>query len=214
MLDLSPVVSFLTHFSYIGAFSSIVVSGYVLPVPEEIVLLTIGYLSSTGLFNIYLAIIVSFLATLISDIFLYSLAKKDSKFTKRMKAKLQSTALVTNWMKKPNSIGKSVFMMRFVVGLRFLGPILAGAMNVSLRKFVFFDILALLIYVPFFVILGNVFSSSFLRIAARVDSIRHIIFLIAITGLGIILLNVANKNLWRIGIGSRKVVEAEEEATS
>lgn len=209
-MDPQPVISFLHHSSYIGAFSSIIVSGYVLPVPEEIILLSIGYLSASGFFNIFLVVCVCFLATLISDIFLYSLAKKDTKFTQKMKAKLYSTSIVRSWMEKPNSIGKTVFMMRFFVGLRFLGPILAGVMNVSLRKFIFFDILALLIYVPFFTFLGYYFHSSFLKVADRVHTIQHLLFFVAITAVGIFLFYLAHKNLWKVGVG-RKVAEAEEE---
>lgn len=211
MVDPQPVISFLQHFSYIGVFSSIVVSGYVLPVPEEVVLITIGYLSATGLFSFWMAIIVSFLATIASDIFLYALAKKDSKFTNRLKAKVQKNQYVQGWMEKPNQIGRAVFCMRFFVGLRFLGPILAGAMNVSLRKFIFFDTLALLIYVPFFVITGFYFSHSFLKIITRVEAVRHMLFAVAITALSVLLLQLASKNLWRIGIGEREIAEEEAE---
>ena len=163
MVSPEPVISFLQHFSYLGMFSSIVVSGYILPVPEEIVLITIGYLSATGMFNIYFAIIISFLATLASDIFLYSLAKKDSTLTKSLKARMHKNKLVKSCMKKPDQIGKAVFCMRFFVGLRFLGPIMAGAMNVNLKKFILYDSIALFIYVPFFTLIGFYFHHSFLR---------------------------------------------------
>ncbi len=209
VVDPQPVISFLQHFSYIGVFSSIVVSGYILPVPEEIVLITIGYLSASGMFSLLGAILVSYLATLASDIFLYALAKKDSKFTKKLKSRIQKNTIVKNWMSKPNQIGRAVFLMRFFVGLRFLGPILAGGMNVSLKKFIFFDSLALLLYVPFFVFIGFHFSHSFLSIITRVEAVRHMIFAVVITVLSVMLLQLATKNLWRIGIGEKQVAEEE-----
>jgi membrane-associated protein len=211
MVHPEPVISFLQDFSYIGAFSSVVVSGYILPVPEEVVLLTIGYLAGSGFFNVYVVIFVAFLATLASDVFLYSLAKKDSKFTRKMKRKMHDTQFCKSCMKSPRTIGKVVFLMRFCVGLRFLGPILAGALNVPLRKFIFYDTLALLLYTPFFVFLGYYFHTSFLNIVTHVDSIRHMLFAILVTGIGILLLNLAQRNLWRVGIGSRKAPEFEEE---
>jgi membrane-associated protein len=211
MVSPEPVISFLQHFSYIGVFSSIVVSGYILPIPEEVVLLTIGYLTSGGMFSIYFVIIVSFLATLASDIFLYSLAKKDSKLTAGLKIKMHKNSFVKSWMKKPNDIGRMVFMMRFFVGLRFLGPILAGAMNVSLKKFVFYDTLALLLYTPFFVLIGYLFHNSFLRMITRIESVRHLLFFVAIGALSFYLLRVVNKKLSSIDIPNKQALEEELE---
>lgn len=207
MVDPEPVISFLHHFSYLGVFSSIVVSGYILPVPEEIVLLTVGYLASHGMLHVYLAIFVCLIATLVSDIFLYSLAKKDSRFTKKLKTKFQKSVFAQSLLQKPNQVGRAVFLMRFVVGLRFLGPILAGAMNMSIKKFIFYDTLALLLYTPFFVLLGFFFSHSFLRIITQVESIRHILFLIILTIIGIGILSVGYKNLRNLN----KSVEEESE---
>jgi membrane protein DedA with SNARE-associated domain len=211
MVSPEPVISFLSHFSYIGVFSSIVVSGYILPVPEEIVLLTIGYLSSSGMFNIYFVTIVSFLATLGSDIFLYLLAKKDSKLTANLKVRMHKNPFVKSWMKKPNDIGRAVFMMRFFVGLRFLGPILAGAMNVPLKKFIFYDTLALLLYTPFFVLIGFAFHNSFLRMVTRVESIRYLLFFLAVGVISFFLLRLASKKLSSIGISEKPIIEEETE---
>lgn len=211
MVSPEPVISFLQHFSYIGVFSSIVVSGYILPVPEEVVLLTIGYLANSGMFNIYFVAIVSFLATLASDVFLYSLAKKDSKFTTKLKVKMHNNSFVKSWMKKPNEIGKAVFIMRFLVGLRFLGPILAGAMNVSLKKFVLYDSLALLIYTPFFILVGFLFHHSFLRMVTRIESIRHLLFFVSIGILSFFLVRFASKKLTSIGIVEEQIIDEETE---
>lgn len=209
MSNPETVIEFLRNFSYLGIFFSIASSGYLVPVPEEIVLLAIGYLSAIGYFSIYLAIIVSFFATFTSDILLYSLAKRDSKYTKTLKTKMQTNKIVKAWISRPNEIGKIVFIMRFFVGLRFLGPILAGAMNMSFKKFILYDSLALIIYTPFFVLLGYQFNKSFFAWVTRIKSIQHFLFFIALAGITLFVLYLSNKNVWRMGDNTKNIAEEE-----
>ena len=46
MSEFSVGLGYVEHLSYLGVFLVIIFSGYLLPIPEEIILLAIGYVGA------------------------------------------------------------------------------------------------------------------------------------------------------------------------
>ena len=184
-MEIASLIGSLEHFSYFAIFILLSVAGYLVPLPEEVLLISIGYLLSTGVGHIPTVLIVSLLGLIVGDNLVYWLARFNHRFTDKFRAKLKPKTLekYEQLMKKHARL--TVFGTRFIAGLRFLGPFLAGSHKIKWSKFQFFNLLALLIYTPLFLFLGYHFHARLEVLIAQVEFIRHIIFVTAIILLGI-----------------------------
>lgn len=170
----------LSHFSYLGLFLFLALIGFLAPIPEEIILLTIGYLSAIGYFpDISLLLLITFAGILIGDLFLFFLAYKGNNFTNKALNKLGENKVEKYNQFMGKNCGKTVFSLRFVYGLRLFGPILAGSQKQkNLKKFILFDSLALIIYVPIFVFIGHHFYHNISKIFSEFEVIKHLLFIV------------------------------------
>jgi len=80
MIDPNVALATLEQLSYGGIFLITFFSGYLIPVPEEIILLSIGYLSSVGSIHFGRAMLVSLLAIFASDCTLFYLVRHHNIF--------------------------------------------------------------------------------------------------------------------------------------
>ena len=182
MTGAEETINQLGALSYGGIWVVSFLSNIVIPIPEEIVLLALGYLSGTGVINGYIVIPIIISALLLNDLILYLLSKHGSKLTSFLYTKFFAKRLE----KKGNFVSnistkKIVFFSRFLMQLRFLGPFLAGTRNFPKKDFVRYNFFALLIYVPLYVGLGWYFHSRVLLIIKDV-SIAKNIFLMVLSG--------------------------------
>jgi len=166
---------YLAHLTYLGIFLLLGVSGLFVPIPEEVVLLIIGYGAAAGAVKLAPAMIVGFLSMLIGDFAVYSLSKRKSAAI----AKLGERVRVRDVGKYKAMIlrhpGRSVFLLRFAIGLRFLSLIMAGTLEIPARIFLAADGLALIIYTPLLVLLGYYFHDKFTLIITETMFARHLI---------------------------------------
>ena len=178
MIDLQSIIlTYVNDFSYLGIFLLLAVIVF-LPIPEEIVLLLIGYFAGFGFIGLYKAIIVSFLGVLLGDNLFYFFSKRSSKFVNKLKKKIVKNRLRKYEKNMHNHMGKTIFVLRFVLGLRFLGPLMAGSMRVKWSKFFFYNLLAVLIFVPLFVLLGFHFHTILAFVISKVTAIRDFVFVL------------------------------------
>lgn len=176
---IQKLISTLASFSYFGIYLSTALSGYIIPLPEEVVLLTIGYLVSYKSLNIYMAVIFSILGILTGDTILFWLSHyKNIKIVNKMKIKVNKHKLMKYKKLIKNHIGKTIFLLRFIIALRFLGPFLAGSTRIRWNFFLLYDALAVFIYVPTIVFLGYYFHNNLAKIIAEFEIIRHIVFVV------------------------------------
>ena len=188
MVNTQFFINYLEQFSYLGIFISIALSGYIIPVPEEILLLLIGYISGVGLNNVYIALLASIIGVLLGDNILFWLSRyRGSKLIDKLKRKIRKNEVMKykNLMKQ--HIGKTIFILRFIVGLRFFGPFLAGSLKVRWKTFQLYNFLAFLIYVPIMVFLGFHFHKQLALLITEFEIIRHLVFLTFLTFLGFLI---------------------------
>lgn len=177
------ILNSLGGISYGGVFLVALAANFVIPVPEEIILLVIGYLTSVGVFMYPVAMALFILGMLVSDYVLYSLSFHGSRFVDKLREKMIKRGFLKNENYMRKNIKKIVFFSRFLVYLRFIGPVMSGSLKIKRKVFLTYDFLALVLYVNLFLALGNLFHRQIYIIT---NGVAHFInyFLTAIIILG------------------------------
>jgi membrane protein DedA with SNARE-associated domain len=189
--------------TYGGVFVLALLSNLFIPVPEEIVLLAIGYLTGIGIFAYPIIMGIFILGMLVSDYLLYSLSKKGSRFTAGLQKRLEKKGILKNKNYIANNINKIIFFSRFLVYLRFIGPVLSGTVGVERKKFLQYDFLALVIYVNLFLGLGNYFHKQISIITEGVARFKNYLLIGLAIFASIFILRYIQKNFmkWITAIG-------------
>ena len=203
MQETDLIVQSMGGLSYGGVFILALMSNIIIPIPEELVLLGMGYLTSLGVFKYYLVSIIFILGMLTSDYILYSLAKRGSKLTKKLQEKLEKKGILKNKEYLEKHINKIIFFSRFLVYLRFIGPVVSGTLGIDRKKFIKYDLLALVIYVNIFLGLGNYFHKQISFVTAGVARFKNYLLIVLAVVLSVLLLRYIQKNFlkWITMIG-------------
>ncbi len=183
--------------SYFGVFGVSIIANVVVPFPEEIVLLGLGYLAGTGRANIFILIPIVIFGLLLSDIVMFTLSKRGNRLVKKFYQKLFSKSLEPRREWLETHISKVVFFSRFLVQLRFLGPFLAGQTRTPFKRFLKFELFALVIYVPLYLWVGFYFRNRIEFIVNGIGAVKNII----LVALGIAILISLSKLIRRKVLG-------------
>lgn len=193
-----PVFDLISQFSYGAVFVLSLLANVFIPIPEEITLLFLGYLTGVGQLNFTLTFVMVVLGLFISDSAIYYLAYRGNKFVQGVYDRIFAARLCNDPDFINRNIGKIIFISRFLVQLRFIGPYLAGHRRVSYRDFVMYDLGALLVYVGIFLGLGNVLHKKVASIIDGVGTVHKFIILLIIIWLGYTLLKLFLKtSFWQ-----------------
>ena len=173
------ILGYLDSLSYLGIFFVFIIP--FLPIPEEVLLLGIGYLVDVGDLNIYAAIAISAGGIMTSDNMWYWLGRGHSKIAAKLRNKIgeERAAIYERMLKKHT--GKYIFLSRFIPGARAIGPSLAGSMKLNKKHFWFFNVVAVLLYAPIFIFLGYFFNYNLEIVMNKIVSARHIVFILFIS---------------------------------
>jgi len=185
MISYQFFINYAEHLSYLGSFILLAAVGFIIPIPEEILLLSVGYLSALGFSNVYIATAVGLIGVLTGDSILFLLSKSGSKYITAIREKFKEGKIERYEQRMKDNIGMTIFFLRFIVGIRLFGPILAGSLQASWTTFLVYDLLALLIYVPTFILLGFHFHNQLAAVISNVTVIRHIIFVLVVAVIGV-----------------------------
>jgi membrane protein DedA with SNARE-associated domain len=179
-------IGFLGKLSYWGIFGLSLLANIFIPVPEEIFLLTLGYLTGgvNPPLNPYLTVAIVTPGLLISDMFLYTLARHGGRYVRILEKKIKNFKFTRDESFIKKHITKIVVISRFVVQFRFIGPVLAGTTRMPFKKFILWDFLALLVYVPFVIFIGNFFHSRIERVLEGIAVVKNYVLI----GVGLIVL--------------------------
>src|SRR4030042_62887 len=188
---------YLEHISYFGTFILMALSGHLVPVPEEVILLLVGYASGIGLSNVYFTAIFSMLGVIAGDSLIFYLSRYGNCYVEKLKNRIAPQKIAKYERMMNAHTGKTIFLSWLMVGLRFLSPLLAGMLKVKWRTFLACDIPAIIIYVSFFLFLGYHFNTDIARMITEVKLARHIIFILLVTVAGLLLSYWAGKKFLR-----------------
>jgi membrane protein DedA with SNARE-associated domain len=195
-LDLTLfLISYSAQFIYAGLFLLLFLSGLGLPFPEEMTLLTAGFLVHLEILRLYPTVITIFIGVLVGDLALYSIGWKWGKgiFTHRYMHKVFSENRLENVRQFFRDHGnKTIFIARFISGFRVAAFLAAGSMRMKPGKVLLYDFFAALVYIPLLLALAYYFGEKIqllTDVVARVDFIVKIVLVLAgLMGLGYYLL--------------------------
>ncbi len=186
-------LSYVQNLSYVGMFFAVAFSGYVIPIPEELILILGGFLAAQGISDPFLLALVSILGAITGDSIIFYLSGHGSRFTKKYHERVEKTHVGWYMRHMRNNTGITIFCSRFIVGMRFLNPLVSGLMKVSWKTFVLATSLSAVIYIPFVIWLGYYFHRQIHLLLHIAHSLREVMLAgIAIGSVVLIILFLRN----------------------
>lgn len=178
-MESSSIIEQVRALSYVGLFGISMIANIVVPVPEEIVILAIGYAIGLGHFSFFPTLGIVILGTFIIDLVMFFLSRTNNRFVVGFYEKVFSRLFPINRDFLTKHAEKLIFFSRFLVQLRFLGPFIAGQVRVSWKKFCAYDFAAVVVYISGLLFAGMYFAKRIERIFEGVHQARNIILMIA-----------------------------------
>jgi membrane protein DedA with SNARE-associated domain len=167
--------TFIAHFGYIGILLWFLTFDQFTPIPEEVSLLIIGYLSAHHVFNPIIAGVFCLAGFLIVDTIYFFLSKKGSSWIKkRTKGSFAAIESLKNRFTK--NTAKVTLLLCFIPRMRMFAPILAGSMKLPFKKFLLYNSFALSLFTSIYVALGFIFNESLQKIIKQTKGLQNVIF--------------------------------------
>lgn len=164
--------------SYIGILGISFLANIFVPVPEEVVILAIGYVAGTGKINFWFTLPVVILGALLSDLLMFTLSRHNNPLVRGFYNKFFSKIFPISDEFLRAHVTKVAFFARFLVQLRFLGPFLSGQAKMAWKKFIALDLAALVIYVTFLMWAGDYFQDRIESIFDGVNQLKNIMLIL------------------------------------
>jgi len=161
--------TFIESAPYIGVVIVLMLTGLGLPLPEDIPLLIAGYICHMEMANIWIMIPVALVAVVGSDSGLFWMGQRWGHQVTRfplLKYVLSEASLQRAERAFHKHGGKTLFLMRFVPGVRAAAFFTAGAFKLPYWKLLVFDGSAALISVPSWILLAYFFGE-------HIDEVKH-----------------------------------------
>ena len=178
MQTLIDLLEFLRPYgshSYAVMFGILILCGFGLPLPEDIVLITGGILASHGVANFEVVVLVTLAGVLIGDGIVFSIGAyfgpslRNHAFVRRILTEKRDRQVQAIFHKYGEKV---IFMARFMPGLRTPVFLTCGSYHVRPWKFVMFDGFAALISVPLWVYVGLVFGQNLEELEHRIHQFK------------------------------------------
>ncbi len=169
---------------YVGIFVLMTLESTSLPIPSEVILPFAGYLVFQGLLNFWLVIIVSTVAGILGSLVDYYIGLKGTNILGRRKTiqKLlydqgrMDTA--EKWFKKYGAT--AVFLCRIIPGFRTLISFPAGALRMSLTKFITYTTIGCLVWDIVLVSIGAYLGANWRQVTTVIRYLIIIVVAVAI----------------------------------
>lgn len=174
-------------FPYLASFVTAILAGYLIPAPEEVIFVLLGYAAVFQDVNIIWVIVAAILGIVVSDNVSYWLGHKGSAWVEKFE-KMIGMQIVAKYEKEIHAhAGKTIFTSRFIPTIRVLVPILAGTLKVKWKKFFIYDLAATILNISALVLIGYIFESQISEVLSKVNSTRHFLSLVSLAIIGTII---------------------------
>ncbi|MFH1473044.1 MAG: hypothetical protein ABIF06_01340 [bacterium] len=166
-------LALLEQLSYLGVFIFIVLSGHIIPIPQDLSLISAGYITALGYTSLWPVLIIGMIAPVFSDLFLFYLSTVGSRFAPKPERyeHMRLFKFATHHMH--NNTILLVMFMRFVTGFRFMSPVVGAYMKVPIKKYFIANSISAAVFGPVFIMLGYTFHTQITSIINTLKSIEH-----------------------------------------
>ncbi|MEM4911753.1 MAG: DedA family protein [Metallosphaera sp.] len=168
--------------NYITLFILMLLEGMSLPIPSEVILPLVGYLSYKQLMDLNLGIVIATFGSLTGSIIDYYIALKLGrlflyKYGKFFKLNQNSLIRLEVWFNKYGVI--TVFLFRFIPALRALISFPAGLVKMNIKVFVLLTFLGHFIWDFLLAYLGFLFANNIDYFITSLESYLNILLIIS-----------------------------------
>lgn len=179
---------FLSHFGYLAVTGLLVAGGVGVPVPEELVQLTAGYLARRGVLELPFAIAAAYGGIVAGDVLFFKIAQRhgDALLQKRHVKRLltqERRDLFERHFARHAFL--TIVVARHMSGFRIPAYALAATHGVSAVTFFLADGLSALLSVPLVVTLGWYFAGQIEMVRHRVHQVELGLALVALAGVAV-----------------------------
>ncbi len=170
------LVEFFSAYPYLGVALIFLICGLGFPLPEEIVLVSAGYVCFKGLADFPTMMAACAGAILLGDIIPFALGRWLGLPLLRVKPMRmiitrQRLARFNRWFRRRGNL--VIFFSRFVAGIRVVAYFTAGTMKMSWWRFITLDMLGIAMIVPLFVYVGFAFGSTIDDAIAKLKTVER-----------------------------------------
>jgi len=170
---------FVTEFGYIVILIWFLTFDQLTPIPEEVSLLIVGYLSAHQVFDPILAGACCLAGFLTIDTAYFFLSKKgNSLIKKRIKGSSKFMEAYKNKLR--TNTPEAILILCFIPRMRMFAPILAGSMRLWFKKFLLFDSIALIVFTTVYLLVGIIFNKSLEKLISKTKGLQNIVFFWAV----------------------------------
>lgn len=189
-MDPTALPGYLEHLSYAGIFALLAFLDVFVPLPEELVLLGIGYAAAFETLNETAVVAIALAALLLGDNTSFWLARAGGRWLHRLMRRGGERAFPSRYAEKMRAnMGRTLIAMTFLPNVRFFAPIVAGTVGTPWRRFIVYDALGVLLYVGVYLTLGYHFHLQLDRLVRGFELYRHAavyaLLLAGVAGLGV-----------------------------
>ena len=176
-------INYISEFTYFGIFFILLLCGLGLPLPEDIIIFTSGYLSYLGTIEPITALIVNLIGILVGDLIIYGIGYYygETILQFRFFKKIATNERLEKSKRLFATHGKkAVFFGRFLMGLRAPLFLVAGITRFPFKNFFIMDLTAAIISVPLLFYLSFYFGSHIEYALDILSSVQKIIFFVVL----------------------------------
>ncbi|MFQ3544929.1 VTT domain-containing protein [Halobacillus rhizosphaerae] len=153
------ILEWVNQYGYIVLFASLFLELMALPIPTELLMTYIGFLSFQGEMNLYAAILIAFLGSSAGMSLTYWIGQKVGiTFFEKYGAKFhfgpERLHKTSRWFQKYGQ--KTIIFAYFIPGLRHLTGYFSGITKVSFKTYMVFAYTGALIWVGSFITIGQI----------------------------------------------------------
>ena len=181
------------HWGYFGIFLWFITIDQVIPIPEEITLVVIGYLSSAGILNPVFAGIFTAAAFLSVDLIYYFLTKSGNRLIRKLTQKSESSFAGKFREKLDNNLPKTLLILCFIPRMRLLAPVFVALSRQPFRRFIIYDTLGICIFCTVYISAGYIFHRSISALVTEMGILQHVIFAVAIAAMLVLTLLIMRR---------------------
>jgi membrane protein DedA with SNARE-associated domain len=176
---------FLGHFTYAALFGLLVAGGVGVPVPEELIQLTAGYLARRGVLSFLPGVVVAWAGLVVGDFLLFRLGRShglrllESRHVARVFTPRRRAFVARHFARHPVL---TIVLARHASGLRLPVFAMAGASGVRSTTFLLADGLSALASVPLVVGAGWYFAGHIEELKRELRWVELAVALAAVLG--------------------------------
>ena len=195
--------NYIIHFSYVGIFLWFLIIEQLTPIPEEVSLITLGYICTHNHLNMFIAGTFALTGLLLADNILFYLSFKSQDYTKKLTQGYSVKVLNRLRDRLKNNGTQTLIICALLPKVRFLSPLIAATSGITWKKFFVVNSLTTLAYLTFYISGGILFHHSLARLLLRMESARHLIFIVTMAAILAIVIFCVKKYLIKISSTSR-----------